>query len=117
MCDLDLEGVVCKPAGSPSVSVAGKRRGVGDPRHLWPHVARIIGECEPTFVFIENVAQPLRLGVSEVVSGLVGVGYRLAAGIFTTPEKREVSLAKYLGCSEEVRVLKIVSDTAYGFRQ
>lgn len=61
-------------------------RGADDPRHLWPHVARIIGEVEPPFVFLENVAHHLRLGFPEVASGLVGMGYRLAAGLFTAAE-------------------------------
>ncbi|WP_371054342.1 DNA cytosine methyltransferase [Rhodosalinus sp. K401] len=45
---------------------AGKRRGADDPRHLWPHVARIVGDVEPSFVFLENVAHHLRLGFPEV---------------------------------------------------
>ncbi len=87
--DIITAGYPCQP-----FSVAGKRRGADDPRHLWPHVARIIGECEPPFVFLENVAHHLRLGFPEVASGLVGMGYRLAAGLFTAaevgaPHKRE----------------------------
>ena len=87
--DIVTAGYPCQP-----FSVAGKRRGADDPRHLWPHVARIIGECEPPFVFLENVAHHLRLGFPEVASGLVGMGYRLAAGLFTAaevgaPHKRE----------------------------
>ena len=42
-------GYPCQP-----FSVAGKRLGADDPRHLWPHVARIIGEVEPPFVFLER---------------------------------------------------------------
>ncbi|WP_240757826.1 DNA cytosine methyltransferase [Palleronia sediminis] len=87
--DIVTAGYPCQP-----FSVAGKRLGAEDPRHLWPHVARIIGECEPPFVFLENVAHHLRLGFPEVASGLVGMGYRLAAGLFTAaevgaPHKRE----------------------------
>jgi DNA (cytosine-5)-methyltransferase 1 len=87
--DILSAGYPCQP-----FSVAGKRRGADDPRHLWPHVARIIREIEPPFVFLENVAHHLRLGFPEVASGLVGMGYRLAAGIFTAaevgaPHKRE----------------------------
>lgn len=67
--DILSAGYPCQP-----FSVAGKRRGADDPRHLWPHVARIIGECEPPFVFLENVAHHLRLGFPEVASGLVGMG-------------------------------------------
>ena len=87
--DIVTAGYPCQP-----FSVAGKRRGADDPRHLWPHVARIIGEIEPPFVFLENVAHHLRLGFPEVASGLVGMGYKLAAGLFTAaevgaPHKRE----------------------------
>ncbi|MAY89472.1 MAG: DNA methyltransferase [Pseudooceanicola sp.] len=87
--DIVTAGYPCQP-----FSVAGKRRGADDPRHLWPHVARIIGEVEPPFVFLGNVAHHLRLGFPEVASGLVGMGYRLAAGLFTAaevgaPHKRE----------------------------
>jgi DNA (cytosine-5)-methyltransferase 1 len=87
--DIVTAGDPCQP-----FSVARERRGADDPRHLWLHVARIIGECEPPFVFLENVAHHLRLGFPEVASGLVGMGYRLAAGLFTAaevvaPHKRE----------------------------
>ncbi|MFC0810757.1 DNA cytosine methyltransferase [Paracoccus panacisoli] len=87
--DIVTAGYPCQP-----FSVAGKRRGADDPRHLWPHVARIIDEVRPPFVFLENVAHHLRLGFPEVASGLVGMGYRLAAGLFTAaevgaPHKRE----------------------------
>ncbi|PJN96642.1 DNA cytosine methyltransferase [Amaricoccus sp. HAR-UPW-R2A-40] len=87
--DIVTAGYPCQP-----FSVAGKRRGADDPRHLWPHVARVIAEVEPPFVFLENVAHHLRLGFPEVAAGLVGMGYRLAAGLFTAaevgaPHKRE----------------------------
>jgi len=87
--DIVTAGYPCQP-----FSVAGKRRGADDPRHLWPHVARIIGEVEPPFVFLENVAHHLRLGFPEVAAGLVSMGYKLAAGLFTAaevgaPHKRE----------------------------
>ena len=79
--DIITAGYPCQP-----FSVAGRRLGSEDPRHLWPHVARIIGEIEPPFVCLENVAHHLRLGFPEVASGLVGMGYRLAAGLFTAAE-------------------------------
>ncbi|OYW43138.1 MAG: DNA methyltransferase [Rhodobacterales bacterium 12-64-8] len=74
-------GYPCQP-----FSVAGRRLGSEDPRHLWPHVARIISEVEPPFVFLENVAHHLRLGFPEVAAGLVSMGYKLAAGLFTAAE-------------------------------
>jgi DNA (cytosine-5)-methyltransferase 1 len=98
--DIVTAGYPCQP-----FSVAGKRRGADDPRHLWPHVARIVGEVAPPFVFLENVAHHLRLGFPDVAGGLVGMGYRLAAGLFTAaevgaPHKRErlFILAHREGC-------------------
>jgi DNA (cytosine-5)-methyltransferase 1 len=37
-------------------SVAGKRGGVSDVRHLWPEFYRLIAECRPATVFGEQVA-------------------------------------------------------------
>ncbi|WP_281220862.1 DNA cytosine methyltransferase [Meinhardsimonia xiamenensis] len=76
--DIVTAGYPCQP-----FSVAGKRRGADDPRHLWPHVARIVGEVEPPFVFLDNVAHHLRLGFPEVARRLVGMGYKVAASLFT----------------------------------
>ncbi|AXX98651.1 DNA cytosine methyltransferase [Profundibacter amoris] len=74
-------GYPCQP-----FSVAGKRKGVNDPRHLWPHFARIIGECQPEWVFLENVANHLNLGYREVRCELENLGYRVTEGLFTAAE-------------------------------
>ncbi|MBY0303626.1 MAG: DNA cytosine methyltransferase [Sphingomonas sp.] len=79
--DILTAGYPCQP-----FSVAGRRLGTDDPRHLWPHVARIIRECDAPVVFLENVAHHLRLGFPEVARELVDMGYRLAAGLFTAAE-------------------------------
>jgi len=50
LVDIVSSGFPCQP-----FSLAGKRLKEKDPRHLWPHIARIIGECEPRYVFLENV--------------------------------------------------------------
>ena len=67
-------------------SVAGKRLGADDPRHLWPDVARIVRECEPEWCFFENVRGHVRLGLREVRSELQGMGYRVHAGLFSAEE-------------------------------
>lgn len=82
-------GVVdCLTAGYPCqpFSCAGGRRGSDDPRHLWPHVRRIVGEVEPRFCFFENVGGHLSLGAEEVFGDLQRLGYRVAAGLFTAEE-------------------------------
>ena len=78
----------CITAGYPCqpFSVAGKRRGEGDPRHLWPHVHRVIGEVEPALVFLENVPGHLSLGFDKVAADLESLGYEVAAGLFTAEE-------------------------------
>ena len=48
--DFVLAGFPCQP-----FSVAGKRQGGLDPRHLWPHIERIISAVRPVHVFLENV--------------------------------------------------------------
>ncbi len=72
--------VHCITAGYPCqpFSVAGKRLGKSDPRHLWPEVRRIISEVEPPFVFLENVPGHIVLGLDEVIGALSEIGYDAA---------------------------------------
>lgn len=82
-------GVVdCLTAGYPCqpFSLAGRRGGSDDPRHLWPHVHRVIGEVEPRIVFLENVGGHLSLGAEQVFTELQGLDYEVAAGLFTAAE-------------------------------
>ena len=74
-------GYPCQP-----FSLAGKRRGKADPRHLWPDVARIIAEAEPGAVFLENVEGHIDLGFAEVAQQLRRLGYDAKAGLFTARE-------------------------------
>jgi DNA (cytosine-5)-methyltransferase 1 len=73
--------VDCVTAGYPCqpFSVAGQKRGAADARHLWPEVFRIIGECGPPLVFLENVARHLTSGFDVVARDLQGLGYAVAA--------------------------------------
>jgi DNA (cytosine-5)-methyltransferase 1 len=79
--DCVIGGYPCQP-----FSVAGRRAGADDPRHLWPHIARILGECEPEWCFFENVANHLNLGYRDVRRELEAMGYRVAEGLFTAAE-------------------------------
>jgi DNA (cytosine-5)-methyltransferase 1 len=84
-------GYPCQP-----FSCAGKQRGAKDPRHLWPHVARIIREVQPEWVFLENVANHLRIGFREVARELRAMGYRVEAGLFSATEVGAPHLRKRL---------------------
>lgn len=61
-------------------SVAGKRKGTSDERHLWPEMYRLIRECKPSTVFGEQVAGPDALRWFDGVStDLENKGYAVAA--------------------------------------
>lgn len=79
--DLVSAGYPCQP-----FSVAGRRRGTDDPRHLWPHVARIIREVGPSLVVVENVAGHVRLGLPEVLGELAEMGFDAEWGCFRASE-------------------------------
>jgi DNA (cytosine-5)-methyltransferase 1 len=87
--DLVTTGYPCQP-----FSVAGKRRGESDERHLWPEVRRIIDECGVPLAFLENVRGHLTLGFSEVLGDLAELGFDAEWGVFSAaevgaPHKRE----------------------------
>lgn len=80
--------VDCIAGGYPCTpfSLAGKRQGHNDERHLWPHFQRIVGEVQPRYCFFENVSHHLRMGFATVHDDLRKMGYRVAAGVFTATE-------------------------------
>lgn len=74
-------GYPCQP-----FSYAGRRLGDSDPRHLWPEVARVVGEVRPEWVFCENVDGHLSMGLAEVLGELSAMGYTAKAGLFSAAE-------------------------------
>lgn len=76
-----IGGYPCQPW-----SLAGKRLGADDPRHLWPSIARIIREIEPSYCFFENVEGHISLGFPEVRAELRAMGFRVEAGLFSAAE-------------------------------
>ena len=61
-------------------SVAGKRSGASDGRHLWPEWCRLIRECAPGTIFGEQVASDDGLAWLDLVSSdLENAGYACGA--------------------------------------
>jgi site-specific DNA-cytosine methylase len=100
-----IGGYPCQP-----FSVAGRRAGVEDPRHLWPHIAKGIGAIKPVWCFFENVPGHLTLGHDIVRRELQEMGYHVEEGIFSAeevgaPHRRErLFILAVLGNSEGLYV-------------
>lgn len=67
-------------------SVAGKRAGADGQRFLAPEVIRIAEECGADLIFRENVPGNADGQLAAIVPALEGVGYCVAAGIFSSSE-------------------------------
>ena len=67
-----------------SFSVAGKREGAGDSRHLWPEWYRLIAECQPPTVFGEQVVGAIGFGwLDAVATDLEAQDYAVASSVLS----------------------------------
>ena len=89
--DLVTAGLPCQP-----YSAAGKQEGNDDKRAIWPEFIRIVGECRPAVVFLENVPQFVSRGYfRECGEELCRMGYRIENPLFLrasdvgAPHRRE----------------------------
>ncbi len=77
--DVISAGITCQPH-----SMAGKREGTDDKRWLWPNVARIISEVEPSFVWVENVEGFISSGgLEQVLADLACLGFDAEWGLLS----------------------------------
>lgn len=77
------------------ISAAGKGAGIdGERSGLWKHMARIVGEVRPQYVFVENSPLLIKRGLAVVLGDLAEMGYgaewaRISASDLGAPHKRE----------------------------
>ena len=68
--DILTAGYPCQP-----FSVAGRRKGEKDDRHIWPEIFSIIQSRRPTWTIFENVRGHITMGLDSVLADLEGEGY------------------------------------------
>lgn len=92
-CDILTGGFPCQP-----FSIAGKRKGTDDDRHLFPEMLRAIREIQPTWIVGENVRGIISwdggLVFEQVQADLEAEGYEvqsfiLPAASVNAPHKRD----------------------------
>lgn len=77
------------------ISAAGKGAGIeGERSGMWKHMARIISEVLPHFVFVENSPLLVGRGLGTVLADLAAMGYDAQWGVVgahhaTAPHKRD----------------------------
>jgi DNA (cytosine-5)-methyltransferase 1 len=77
------------------ISAAGKGAGIeGERSGMWKHMARIIGEVLPRFVFVENSPLLVGRGLAVVLADLAALGYDSRWGVVgahhaAAPHKRD----------------------------
>ncbi len=77
------------------ISSAGKGAGIdGERSGMWKHMARIIGEVRPKFVFVENSPLLVSRGLARVLGDLAEMGYDAKWGVLGAhhvgaPHKRQ----------------------------
>lgn len=80
--DIVAGGIPCQP-----FSLAGKRTGNSDERALAPHLLRVVAECMPSMVLVENVPPWVSRGWARgFLDGLHDLGYDVAPPLYLTAE-------------------------------
>jgi len=87
--------IVCGGFPCQDISSAGRGDGInGSKSKLWNEMARVIGEVEPRFVFVENSPMLTSRGLGRVLGDLASMGFNAKWGVLGAvhagaPHKRE----------------------------
>ena len=58
------------------ISIAGRGDGLdGERSGMWKHMARVVGEVRPRYVFVENSPMLVHRGLERVIGDLTALGY------------------------------------------
>ena len=97
-------------------SVAGKRGGTNDPRHLWPDVFRLVRQRRPAALVGEQVAAAAGQGwLDGVFADLAGLGYTCEAAVVpacavNAPHRRD--RLWFVAYTDDARLQRLVGDVA-----
>ena len=97
------------------ISIAGRGDGLdGERSSMWKHMARIVGEVRPRYVYVENSPMLLVRGLDRVLADLTTLGYDARWGIVSAadvgaPHQREriwiVANARH-GCWGDIGIVE-----------
>ena len=80
--DVVSGGFPCQPH-----SASGKKKGINDERWLWDEIERIIKECQPKYVFLENVPGIISNGAAYfIMQRLSEIGFSCTWDIISAGE-------------------------------
>ena len=109
--DIITGGYPCQP-----FSVAGRKRGEKDKRHLWPEMFRLVKECRPTWVIGENVSGHIKLGLDTVLENLESEGYTVrtfsisASSIGANHQRERVWIVAYSECDNDKQEIRRINE-------
>lgn len=109
--DLVSAGFPCQPW-----SVAGARKGIEDERWIWPDIARVIREVEPSWVFLENTPGLADGGLHLVLGDLAEMGFDAewdllsASEVGATQGRERIFILAHARCAGSTSVQPIPID-------
>jgi DNA (cytosine-5)-methyltransferase 1 len=72
---VERPAVICGGYPCQPFSVAGRRKGEQDSRHLWPYVRQSIRALRPDYAILENVPGHVSMGLDRVLADLTEDGF------------------------------------------